>query len=374
MNSNDDKIRLINFPILIDAHPHPLILSICQRENWVCDKCSESYSPDIESFYCTFCDYDLCKKCLGKYQLDNIKEYNFNKRFHITSKKILPFQIEYKNHEHFLSKIQKRNKWVCDDCQKTFENNNITSYYCSLCDYDICEECATKKANSFEKIKQEDNNEMNCSTNSGCSDSDDDYYVPKKIEPPRRIMTKKKKPVIYLYPQKEMDVSVQLDMNLNKSKFTTIYPKFNEGNNIWNVHAMPNGDIQIKDKIYPYLFWEADSYFLDEMNEGFIVKAENAEKFLEEKLNILGLNDKESTDFITFWLPTLLNNKISLCTFQNEKYFNNFKLNVTPKPDVVIRVFLSIKKIDSEIEVKEQKLSKNERKGFTVIEWGGSSF
>ena len=29
------------------------------------------------------------------------------------------------------------------------------------------------------------------------------------------------------------------------------------------------------------------------MNEGFIVSEENAEKFLEEKLEILGLNDKE---------------------------------------------------------------------------------
>ena len=29
-----------------------------------------------------------------------------------------------------------------------------------------------------------------------------------------------------------MDISVQLNMDLNKIKFTTIYPRFNEGNNI----------------------------------------------------------------------------------------------------------------------------------------------
>ena len=33
------------------------------------------------------------------------------------------------------------------------------------------------------------------------------------------------KPVIYLYPKKTMDISVQL--NIKNSKFTTIYPKFN---------------------------------------------------------------------------------------------------------------------------------------------------
>ena len=246
----------------------------------------------------------------------------------------------------------------------------IILLYFSTCQlehrYDISGERATKNTNNFEKDKQEKNKEMNFSSNSDCSDGDDKYYRPKK--------RKSKKPVIYLYPQKEMNVSVQLDMDLNKNKFTTIYPKFNEGDNIWNVHAKPNGDIQIKGRTYPYLFWEADSYFEEDMNEGFIVKAENAEQFLEDKLKILGLNDKESTDFITFWLPVLLKNKISLCTFQNEKYFNNFKLNITPEPDAVIRIFLSIKKISSDIGIKEQKLTKNERKGFTVIEWGGSNF
>jgi len=179
------------------------------------------------------------------------------------------------------------------------------------------------------------------------------------------------KPVIYLYPKETMDISVQL--NIKNSKFTVIYPKFNEKNR-WNVRANPNGDILIKDKTYPYLFWEADSYTPDEMNEGFIVSEENAEKFLEEKLDILGLNDKEKTDFITFWLPVLLKNKLSLCSFQSKQFFNDFELNITPKPDSLIRVFLSIQKLDNPINIKEQKLVSNERKGFTVIEWGGSKY
>ena len=40
----------------------------------------------------------------------------------------------------------------------------------------------------------------------------------------------------------------------------------------------------------------------------------------------------------------------------------------------MIRIFLSIKKINSPINIKEQKLEKKERKGYTVIEWGGSDF
>ena len=174
-----------------------------------------------------------------------------------------------------------------------------------------------------------------------------------------------------------MDISVQLDIDLSKHKFTTIYPKFNKENNTWNVHSKPNGDIHLNnknDKTYPYLYWEADSYITEDMNEGFIINEENAESFLEEKIKILGLNDKESTDFITYWLPVLLKNKLSLCSFQSKKYFNEKKLIVTPKPDTMIRIFLCIKKIEASISIKEQKLEKNKRKGFTVIEWGGSNF
>ena len=185
----------------------------------------------------------------------------------------------------------------------------------------------------------------------------------------RRLQVMGSKPVIYLYPEEPMDISVSL--NPRNNKFTTIYPKFN-GENTWNVHAEPNGDITLKGRKYPYLFWEALLYDNQDLSEGFIVKAEDAENFLEEKLSILGLNDKEKTDFITYWLSLLLRNKLSLCSFQKHEFFNFIDLNITPKPDTLIRIFLSIKKIDEPVNIKEQKLQSIERKGFTVIEWGGS--
>ena len=181
-----------------------------------------------------------------------------------------------------------------------------------------------------------------------------------------------KKPVIYLYPEKEMEVSVNI--NITEGKFSVVYPRFNEGNNTWKVKANPNGDIEINNRKYPYLFYECGSYIAQETNEGFIVKDSNAIEFLEEKLKYLGLNDKEMTDFITFWLPVLLKNKLSICTFQTQAFFEHIPMNVSPKPDTLIRIFLTIKKIDSPVEIKEQKLEHHERKGFTVVEWGGSSF
>ena len=61
-------------------------------------------------------------------------------------------------------------------------------------------------------------------------------------------------------------------------------------------------------------------------------------------------------------------------SFQSKQFFDDFELNITPKPDSLIRVFLSIKKLDAPINIKEQKLVSNERKGFTAIEWGGSKY
>ena len=56
-----------------------------------------------------------------------------------------------------------------------------------------------------------------------------------------------RKPVIYLYPEKEMEVSVNI--NIIKGKFSVVYPRFNKGNNTWKVKANPNGDIEINNSI-----------------------------------------------------------------------------------------------------------------------------
>ena len=381
MACNDNDISIfINFPIKIDEHEHPLLLCNCQRNNnnWICNKCSSNYTSCIPSFYCTYCDYNLCQKCLGELKLNQIKRSDeniiiFNNFNMLVNNNCFTWQKKIPSHIHSLSLIRRVNNksWTCDNCNQTYKNEKKLLFYCSLCDYNLCSKCYMNK---------------NTIKSNGIIDYDyDDKYLecPRKTIPKRKRFSRfedfeflyegdiKKKPVIYLYPEKEMDISVQLNINKKNNELTTIYPKFNGENNTWNVHAKPNGDIILGNKTYPYLFWEAKSYYNQEIKEGFIVEAKDAEEFLENKLKILGLNDKESTDFITFWLPVLLRNKLSLCNFQSEQFFNNFKLNVNPKPNTMIRIFLSIKKLNSPIEIKEQKLEKNERKGYTLIEWGG---
>ncbi|MBR4283535.1 MAG: hypothetical protein IKT48_02345 [Anaerotignum sp.] len=66
------------------------------------------------------------------------------------------------------------------------------------------------------------------------------------------------------------------------------------------------------------------------------------------------------------------NNAYNLISFQWENYDESAKLNITPEPDNMLRVFMAFKAIDEPIEVPEQKLPVLERDGFTVVEWGGT--
>ena len=107
------------------------------------------------------------------------------------------------------------------------------------------------------------------------------------------------------------------------------------------------------------------------MNEGFIVKGEDTIKFLEEKLEILGLNEREAEEFIVYWLPKLESNKYNFIRFQTEEEINNnMPLEITPKPDTVIRIVMEFKGIEEPIQIQEQKLSIPQREEFTVVEWG----
>lgn len=177
-----------------------------------------------------------------------------------------------------------------------------------------------------------------------------------------------KKPVIYLYPQEKTDVNIQLNL---KGSLICTYPEYNNG---WNVTANPDGTLINKadNKEYSYLFWEATSNVEYDMSKGFVVKGCDTAEFLQDKLSYLGLTPKEYNEFITYWLPQMQNNNYNLITFQNSAYTDNFKLNVTPKPDSVLRVFMAYKPLEEKIEIEEPALQQFNRTGFSLVEWGGT--
>ena len=178
------------------------------------------------------------------------------------------------------------------------------------------------------------------------------------------------KPIIYLYPTEETQVNVQLGY---KEKITCSYPKYTTG---WNVIAQPNGDLKDIDtnKNLYSLYYESDNVVEFKVGkDGFIVKGEDSAEFLEEKLKILGLTDRETEEFIIYWLPKLEANKYNYIRFATKEEIEaNMPLTITPTPDTTIRILMEYKGLENPIEVEEQNLEKTERKGFVAVEWGGT--
>lgn len=195
-------------------------------------------------------------------------------------------------------------------------------------------------------------------------------YEKENIEKPNPETAK---PVIYLYPEQETKVNVQLSFN---GTLTSTYPTLpSEG---WTVTAQPDGTLTDEEgRSYRYLFWEGVADVDWKQDSGFLVKAEDAREFLEQSLTQLGLNELEQNDFITYWLPKLEKNGESFVTFAAEQYTDNAVLTVTPQPDSVLRVQMLISKVDDSNraafqKLPEQELPRFEREGFVLVEWGGT--
>ena len=175
------------------------------------------------------------------------------------------------------------------------------------------------------------------------------------------------KPVIYLYPEKEMDVSVDLTLD---GKLTCTYPAYNNG---WTVTAFPDGTLtDAKGQTYNYLYWEGETYAQYDLSKGFCVKGEDTAAFLEDALDKLGLTRREANEFIVYWLPLMEQNPYNIISFQTDIYTDAAQLKVNPAPDTLIRVFMAWQASETAVDLPEQELTAPERTGFTVVEWGGT--
>ena len=174
------------------------------------------------------------------------------------------------------------------------------------------------------------------------------------------------KPVIYLYPEQETTVSVSLDY---AGTLTATYPAYEDG---WRVTAEPDGTLYDEDgNEYSYLFWEGENNTDYDFSKGFCVAGADTADFLREKLAEIGLTPREYNEFIVYWLPKMQESPYNLIAFQTDAYTQSARLTVTPEPDTMLRVFMAWTALDEPVELPAQELSAPERRGFTVVEWGG---
>lgn len=199
-------------------------------------------------------------------------------------------------------------------------------------------------------------------------------FIPKKTSvknPTVMQLPRAGKPVIYLYPEREQQIYIKLNYS---GKLLTTYPDYDYSIGGWKVIAYPDGKlINISDyQEYSYIFWDGETHLnIYDINKGFVIEGAKTKNFLQSTLKKIGLIPKEYNEFIVYWLPKLEKNKYNLIYFAGKEYTDTAKLEIYPKPDSILRVFMAYKPLDKKIDIPLQKFETFERKGFTVVEWGG---
>ncbi len=176
------------------------------------------------------------------------------------------------------------------------------------------------------------------------------------------------KPVVYLYPETTTDVSVQLPPSVRVTVSEPTYPR--QG---WHVSADPSGQLTMKDgSRFGSLFWEGTGVAYETPREGFLVKDGNVDAFLQSTLAKYGLNEQESAEFRAFWVPRMTGAPYYRVSFLTDAWSKAAPLLVTPKPATSIRLFMDWRKLGAPVSVQEPTITTPLRKGFTLVEWGGT--
>ena len=203
-----------------------------------------------------------------------------------------------------------------------------------------------------------------CGLLSGCRE---EQTSAKPVIYPEGEETADAKPVDYLYPETEMEVTVKLDYD---GELTCTYPAYDGG---WTVTARPDGTLTDgRGQTYSYLYWEGVDHTAYDFSQGFCVSGADTAAFLEDALARLGLTRREANEFIVYWLPRMEQNPYNLIAFQSDAYTDHARLTVTPEPDSMLRVFMAWKALESPIDIPAQDLPAFDRTGFAVVEWGGA--
>ncbi len=223
--------------------------------------------------------------------------------------------------------------------------------------------------------------------------NDDDYVLNCGIKRDAIIhlipMLRGGKPVICMYAPDGQSVTASVSLRLDDSwRYSALYPRPSKENRnyvTWDV--VVNADLKSQEltvinngvtKEYSYLFWEAvtvglPNFVIDQKNQ-FCIRSSEIDDHLDSALTKLGLNTRERNDLITYWLEQMKSKEYLLFSFCNEiLYSNRARLEISPVPDCLIRVFLLFCPVDIEHPTTGDlsSLTGPLRQGFTVVEWGG---
>lgn len=182
------------------------------------------------------------------------------------------------------------------------------------------------------------------------------------------VLPEPEKPILYLYPTQDTELTVTLG---HPENVTCTYPAYDGS---WQVLAHPDGtmeDISTGRSLYA-LYWEGKNFPTHGERDGFLVRGEDSAAFLEEKLAVLGLTEREAEEMIVYWLPRLEESPYNFIRFAPQEEIDTYMpLGFSVQPDSIIRVLMEYAPLECPISVEPQQLTTPTRTGFIAVEWGG---
>ena len=175
-------------------------------------------------------------------------------------------------------------------------------------------------------------------------------------------------PDIYLYPTQQEQVQVSLG---DTGDLTSTIPSYPKGG--WRVDAMPSGQLSSDSQKYGYLWYEASVNATWQTQTGWIVSGgrDGFIKWAQDNLPPLGLNSKETSDFIDYWQTRLPQEPYYLVAPQTEALIDQtMPLQINPAPQTMLRVWLYVTPLSYPVSIKPFTAQPPVRRGFTAVEWG----
>ncbi|MDA3864241.1 MAG: hypothetical protein PF689_10290 [Deltaproteobacteria bacterium] len=267
-------------------------------------------------------------------------------------------EVECNNHGQCLMDNNDSPFCECDQGYQWDEDNKFT------CVEDADDPCEGEDCSGHGTCQVDENNDPYC-------ECDPDYIQDYQDKLSCIYDDMLDKPVIYLYPQKTTRIRVEFS-DLENLELLHSYPEYSSDG--WCVTAHPDGTLYACASGLEYyaLYWEGISSHKFNPATGFVIRGSNTVSFLEEKLSQLGLNRREANEFIMYWLPLLEINPWNFIHFSQQEYVQSVPMKVTPQPDSSIRFLMLYYPLEKPFPVKPQTIITPKRRGFTLVEWGGS--
>jgi len=130
----------------VEEHEHKLVYSKTNLD-WECSECESEKSKNEPRLFCSICNYNMCNEC--RRQKEYYKIGTIPSDATPSNKKVKKLFVNHKGHEHQLAYCRTKRTpghggWLCNICREEYDNKTWT-FYCTECDYDLCDKCAKKE-------------------------------------------------------------------------------------------------------------------------------------------------------------------------------------------------------------------------------------